>query len=333
MKNPVLIGLHRSGTALLTAGCAACVFSLAAAHGQTIDLKSGLEVYWTFDDKTGEVARDISGKGRDASLYNVAAFQGKSILWAEGKFGGAISFDGTYFLAVSNFFGISGATPRTVSAWIRTDWVVASGANAILGWGMNVAQQRWHFKLENTANGVLRTENQGGNNWGAIPVNDGQWHHVVSVFPVGGQVIGDVNHYVDGVLDSSKSGTVTNPVNTNTDPATAAPLTIGGAPLGVGGELRYVNALLDDVRLYSRALSEAEIAALARGEQVSSGSTPAPKLSITLGANRQITLSWTGAGTLQSAASLGATWSDVPNASNPFTTAAGTITFYRVLAR
>ncbi len=39
-------------------------------------------------------------------------------------------------------------------------------------------------------------------------------------------------------------------------------LTIGGGSLGVGEELRYVNALQDDVRLCSRALNAAELQAV-----------------------------------------------------------------------
>lgn len=306
----------------------------ATFKASAVNLLYGLELYWPFDDGSGGVARDVSGFGRNAVVYDVPAFAGKTIQWTEGRFGGGIHFDAAYFLAVPDYFGISGAEPRTISMWFKSDWRVPSGATALLGWGRNSAQQRWHFKLESSINGALRTENQGGNNFGSIPVNDGQWHHVVCVFPEGGQIVGDVDHYIDGVLDPEKDGGTGNPVDTNIDPAVAAPVTVGGAPLGVGGELRYVNAVLDDVRLYRRALSSEEIAALARGEQVlDSGMSSRPKIEIRISANGQITLTWGAEGVLQTATSATGPWTDLPNASSPFTTLPSGLAFYRIAVR
>jgi hypothetical protein len=155
--------------------------------------------------------------------------------------------------------------------WVRTDWAVDSGANATMGWGPNVNQQRWHFKFE-AGSGALRTENQGGNNIAGIAVNDGQWHHVASVFPEGGSVIGDVDHYVDGVLDTTKEGGVDNPIDTNVDPAVAPEVMVGGAAFNNG--FRFTIAAIDDVRIYNRALNAEEITALAAGQGVRSGSAP-----------------------------------------------------------
>jgi len=289
----------------------------------------GLELYWTFDEGAGPVARDLSGYGRNARVFNTPTFAGKEILWVGGRFGGAVDFDGSYFLGSASYYGIGGTQPRTLSMWIQTDWVVPSGAHALMGWGRNATGQRWHFKLENTVNGALRTENQGGNNFGAVPVNDGQWHHIAAVFPDWGGVVGDVDHYVDAVLDAVKSGGIANPVNTNVDPALAPPVTVGGAPLGT--ELRIATVVLDDVRLYSRALSLAELEALQRGEGVLVGGPgPLPKLAIVRNLDSTLTLSWTGPGTLQTTTALGTAWSAVPGATSPYTLTPGAVAFFRV---
>lgn len=295
----------------------------------------GLEGYWTFDDGAGGLARDLSGYGRDAAVYAVPAYEGRPILWTRGQYGGAIDFDGSYFLGVPGYYGIGGANPRTLSMWIKTDWAVSTGSNALLGWGRNATSARWHFKLESTGGGgALRTENQGGNNYGGIPVNDGAWHHVVAVFPDGGSVVGDTDHYVDAVLDEAKNGTTGTVVDTSIDPLLAAIVTLGGAPLGVGGELRPMIAQLDDVRVYRRALSLSEIEALSRGEGVLEGGLgPQPEMTITRQADGSVTLAWSGSGRLEQTGALGGVWSEVAGATSPYLVvpSATGASFYRIV--
>ena len=289
----------------------------------------GLELYLPFDEGAGAKAADLSGFGRAAGIFDAPAFAGLPIVWTNGQFSGAVNFDGTYFMGVPGYYGIGGAAPRTVSLWIKTDWVVPGGGNALMGWGRNVNTERWHFKLENTVNGALRTENQGGNNFGSIPVNDGQWHHVAVVFPEFGLAIGDANHYVDGMLDPVKSGGTANVVNTSTDPLLAAIVTVGGGPLGA--ELRRVTAVLDDVRLYNRALSDAEIQALAEGQGVLSGEPSAPpSLAVQKMGDGTITLTWSR-GALQTTGAIGQPWSNVAGAVSPHAVTASGTAFFRLI--
>ncbi len=218
------------------------------------DLANGLQGYWTFDEGAGATASDSSGNDRNAETLS------GSIIWADGKFGKAIDFDGATSVHTPNYFGVGGNTPRTISMWINTSWEVPDGATGLMGFGISANEQKWHFKIETSSKG-LRTENQGGNNFGAVPVNDGQWHHVVSVFPEGGAVIGDVIHYVDGVVDETKNGGLTRPVDTETNPDNGArTLSIGSA---FQGEVeRFTQGLIDEVAIWDRALSPEEIAQL-----------------------------------------------------------------------
>jgi len=84
--------------------------------------------------------------------------------------------------------------------------------------------------------------------YGTMDVNDGKWHHFAEV---GDGVKFYV--YVDGKLDNSADA-LGLPKTTNEFPAL----------IGENAEERghYWNGLIDDVRLYSYALSEAEIKAL-----------------------------------------------------------------------
>ena len=81
---------------------------------------------------------------------------------------------------------------------------------------------------------------------GSIPVNDGQWHHVVSVFPEGGEIIDDLDHYVDGMLED-KNGNTSMFVDTDVDlgldltidePSTWALLALGFVGLAATGRGR-----------------------------------------------------------------------------------------------
>ncbi|MEM7383904.1 MAG: LamG-like jellyroll fold domain-containing protein, partial [Verrucomicrobiota bacterium] len=218
------------------------------------NLADGLQGYWPMDEGAGSGAVDVSGMERNSETLS------GQLIWAEGRFGNAVDFDGQTSLHTPTYHGIGGATPRTISMWIKTAFEVPTGATGLMGFGVSANEQKWHFKVENTTKG-LRTENQGGNNFGEIVVNDGQWHHVVSVFPEGGTVIGDVIHYVDGVADEAKNGGLTRPVNTETNPDNGArTLSIGSA--FQGEDERFMVSLIDEVAIWDRALTEAEIARL-----------------------------------------------------------------------
>ncbi len=213
-----------------------------------------MQGYWSFDEGEGAIAADSSGNGRTAETLSGA------LVWTDGKFGQALDFDGASSLHTPGYYGVGGNTPRTISMWIKTDWEVPNGNTALVGYGVSANEQKWHFKIETSTKG-LRTENQGGNNFGEVVVNDGQWHHVVSVFPEGGEVIGDVIHYIDGVPDEAKNGGLTRPVNTETNPDNGARTFSIGSAFQADAE-RFTQGVMDDVAIWDRALSADEIAQL-----------------------------------------------------------------------
>jgi len=82
---------------------------------------------------------------------------------------------------------------------------------------------------------------------GKTNVDDGRWHHIVGTYD--GQAIA---LYVDGILDGSKSAR--GEIDTN-----AFPLWIGGNAARTGKRGRDWNGLIDDVRIYNRALRSDEV--------------------------------------------------------------------------
>ena len=98
-------------------------------------------------------------------------------------------------------------------------------------------------------------------------INDGQWHHVVAVLTIGQ----GVTFYVDGVYSSSTAMNLTNSGDN------WANLTVGVNPYTYFGN--YFTGSIDEVRVYNRALSAAEVSTV---YQISGGGPAATLSSITV---------------------------------------------------
>jgi chitodextrinase len=220
------------------------VFFGSSAHDQGhLTAAANLVVAYSFDEGSGSSAADASGNNNNAVLLNGAT-------WGTGHSGSAASFDGLNdFVSSGNIPALNGLTAVTVSAWIKGG-VGANSPNAILvakdaAFALVVGAHKAQFAVKT------------GNNWLGFPtsattVDDGQFHFLTGVFD--GQV---VYIYVDGVLEASKNiGRRT--LNTNAVALTIASC-IGGPNCDSSGEMW--RGVVDDVRVYNRALSLAEIQA------------------------------------------------------------------------
>ena len=88
--------------------------------------------------------------------------------------------------------------------------------------------------------------------FGDGPVDVGTWHHVAATRH---SAAGAIAVYVDGVLTGSGAG----PTGPRTAPSS---LRIGS--IQMGADSGYLNGMIDEVRLYDRVLSLAEVKALSR---------------------------------------------------------------------
>ena len=167
------------------------------------------------------------------------------------------SFDGNNDrIVLTGDKGIGGTEPRSISAWIRTTDQDAS----IVSWGTDAPGRRITFRVQNTnppADGNLRVEVNGGYIVGDSMIADGNWHHVAMTWENDGTPnVQDVKLYVDGVLETigaSASQTI--------DTGNSADIRIGES---INGSSDF-SGLIDDVRIYSTALSADAIALLAAG--------------------------------------------------------------------
>ena len=203
-------------------------------------LTEGLVGWWKFDETDGNIAYDSSGNGNDGNLTNGST-------WTNGKIGGAIvlngTLDGSSKIEVSNYKGILGVSARSVSAWIKA--FDDSHSRTITTWGVG---NRYHFFVAGGGNqpGALRLAIGGGYVLGTQKVNSNEWLLVTAVSEENSS-IAKSTLYIDSEVESfvEQIGKIIN--------------TQEGPNLSIGLEFK---GLLDDVRIYDRALSAFEVKAL-----------------------------------------------------------------------
>jgi len=217
-------------------------------------LERGLVGHWTFDGKdTQSTITDRSGQSNHGYFNGGATSSAKKI----GKLGQAFRFDGVndyVSIAQNGDYNLSGSA-FTISAWVLEDTSAATmesipvfkrfvswydgSKNIQLGLSPNITDNR-AFYISNSAlleHAKLTTSGSISNGW----------HHLVATF----DGASTYKIYVDG-SDTNAGDDAWN----NTTPYTGDSTTLYIGQRANGG---FVDGLLDDVRIYSRALTADEV--------------------------------------------------------------------------
>ncbi|MBA4387851.1 MAG: hypothetical protein C0404_07710 [Verrucomicrobia bacterium] len=200
---------------------------------------SDLVLKLNLDDASGTNAVDTSGYGNNGTLIN-------GPVWAAGKNGGAVQFDGANDYLVVNNVAANTASGgcNTVAFWMKWNGV---DQRIAFRWNGSKPGQLWfyggYFGI-NTANGELLGIDASG--------FSGNWVHVVGVFPNTVPTASNAKIYINGVQQalSFRMGTACKLM-------TASPqVTLSYSSSCYGGAI-------DDLRIYNRELNATEVAALA----------------------------------------------------------------------
>ena len=222
-----------------------CLLSPKPAEAQS-SIRDGLVAEWNFDETSGLVASDSAGDN-DGDLMN---FIDDDSQWVEGKVGGAIAFDGSNYIEVPHAPAIGSEVTEglTVMAWFNSNVPLdASGAgNRMLEKGNN------YFFLQGVRPGGMNflVKNGGANFTAGIgdSLEAETWYHIAGVFDGA-----TAKTYIDGELKGSVD--VPGPIDDNQ------------LPLRIGSDdgNSFFNGLMDQVLIWKRPLSPAEIRAVIDG--------------------------------------------------------------------
>ncbi len=206
----------------------------------------GLVGYWNLDEGTGTVALDLSGNN------NNGGWSGTTPYYAGGKVGGGGMFDGASdYVNLGTGITFSSSSPWTFACWM--DW---NGQNStyVFYAGSQITVKAILMRYNNNNQFSFRDEIGNYTLWSSNSSNPfiGVWTDVVWV----ADGSGNLRLYINGNLfETQKTGV-----------DTAFTLKSMGAGYPTSSPYLY-SGLLDDARIYNRALSAAEVMALYNAEK------------------------------------------------------------------
>ncbi len=209
----------------------------------------GMVGYWSMNDGAGTVAADFSGNGNRGVLVNGPT-------WTNGRLGKALSFDGSDDrIDVRNNFNFSSTGTFSASVWARTS---SKGVIFVTdSWIASGAQGGWVFYVDGTTGNLKFFGSTGtaGSVIGSTAVNDGNLHHFVMTYNNK-----TVTFYIDGRQDASGTASA---IGSGTM-STATYGTLIGANFNTSNStfVNFFNGLIDEARVYNRALPAQEVKTL-----------------------------------------------------------------------
>jgi RNA polymerase sigma-70 factor (ECF subfamily) len=241
----------------------------AVTHAAVVKIP-GLVAHWTFNERKGLVVADSSGFENNGRING-------GLDWEDGKFGGGLQLnyvDDYVDYGTQSILNFAENAPFTYAGWVKTknEWgpiiaqrnnsdgesaiLIAVGFNGhTLDDGKLMALVRQDRRPDTGPMGEA-AEICGG------AVNDGQWHHFA--------LTRDLNGAIELFLDGKSQGR-------NSTKHSAGPITTNMRAIGKDlhwemnnfrePDKRRLNALLDDIRIYSRVLSAEEIRMLMDSEE------------------------------------------------------------------
>jgi hypothetical protein len=215
--------------------------------GGSVSLPVGLVAWWKMDEAAGSsTAVDASGNGNNATLTGLNPFSG----WTTGRTGGALKCDGSGGALVGDSVSLDGITTGvTISAWVNR-LGASTGFTAILSREIGTTITEYYY-LGLSGDKAEFYSSSGGLSTTTIPI--GIWTHMAATDDGNTARI-----YVNGSLVTSRN-------SSDVFKADTSKLTICGNQNDTSGAVtQRWNGLVDDLQLYSRALTATEIANLAK---------------------------------------------------------------------
>lgn len=207
--------------------------------------------HWKLDENTGVLARDASENNNNGTLGGDGA--GTDVpTWTQGKKGPCLSFDGQNdYAKVNNHSSLSfGLNDITVSLWFKVN--AGGKTQRMIHKGVGIGR----FIIGVDSSNHLQVNSYFGpglDYWmssSVDDVNDLAWHNFLMVFDRDGYQ----TMYLDGIYKTRASISAASAVSWDS----SSHIYIGAE----SGTSNYADALIDDVRIYNYALTQAQVAYL-----------------------------------------------------------------------
>jgi len=240
---------------------------VARGDGVMVPLYTGVNIkgFWRFEEgdfATSSTVADFSGNGNDGTATG-------TVSWVPGRIGQyALHFDGS---AGDAWVGIEDDTsdklsfgntatdsPFTIAAWINMDSVAGF---PVFMKGSNSGEKEYDFGISNPGKLFFYIFGDSDSEFirqtadtAFTTADENKWMHVIATYDGGGTATG-MTMYVDGVVRASTPTQQNYTAMHDTDEHSAI-----GQVWWNGGT--FADGTIDDVRVYDRAISPAEINAL-----------------------------------------------------------------------
>ena len=207
---------------------------------------SSLVAQWHMDEGTGTTVSDSSGNDNTGTIYGAT--------WVDGKFGKALSFDGTDdYVEVANSASLNiTGNEITMEAWVYGNFpvnykryiIINKYRRSVGGYGLIIYH---HSSPSGTARAYLNTDAGRSESFCGSAVSPNIWTHIAFTWnsPSGSM-------YINGVKESDCE--LNGSIASYSDRA----LWIGKPGGGSGADV-YFNGTIDEIAIYNRALSASEI--------------------------------------------------------------------------
>jgi len=231
-----------AATACVISGTCGAAAPAPSTETQTEAQTVGPVAHYKFDESSGTTAADDSGKGNTGALLN-------GTLFAAGQLGNALNLDGTDdHMRVDTTAGLNLSSSMTIAGWLRPDvlgtgyrTVVFKGAAGARGYGLNVYNGAVNFVKLGPADVNVRS---------TVSLTVGSWQHVAVTWSA---ATDEVKFYRDGTLVQTVTSAADVIAPVDSDDLVVGSWFTGGS---------YFDGLMDDLRIYDRALTASEVGAL-----------------------------------------------------------------------
>lgn len=209
-----------------------------------LNVNNGLVGYWSFDEISDIITPDESGNGNDGEIYGAIEKNGISGL--------AMEFDGVndeVIVPNDSSLNFHNTNQFSISLWIKREGSLIEGAEALISKGTLAYQEGYNLYIltDDTLSFGIRDGSSSYFDNSTTEIGDSDWHHIVVVWDGTTKFF-----YIDGELDKSVLlGAIT--IADDSKPLEFA------AHWGYTDNNNPFHGIIDEIRIYDRALSKSEI--------------------------------------------------------------------------